>query len=48
MRKVLFATCLGAVATFAAGAATANDELSKLSVADAVEKIRALLKGAKS
>src|ERR1700687_6205889 len=31
MRKVLFATCLGAVATFAAGAATANDELHKMS-----------------
>src|ERR1700730_18485751 len=31
MRKVLFAACLGAVATFAAGAATANDELSKMS-----------------
>jgi glucose dehydrogenase len=31
MRKVLFATCLGAVATFAAGAATANDELNKMS-----------------
>src|SRR6202795_655204 len=31
MRKVLFATCLGAVATIAAGAATANDELSKMS-----------------
>src|SRR6202165_5391594 len=31
MRKVLFATCFGAVATFAAGAATANDELSKMS-----------------
>src|SRR5713226_9207573 len=31
MRKVLFATCLGAVATIAAGAATANDE--KLQVA---------------
>ena len=30
MRKVLFATCLGAMATFA-GAATANDELSKMS-----------------
>src|SRR6202047_5233468 len=31
MRKVLFATCFGAMATFAAGAATANDELSKMS-----------------
>src|SRR5476651_2035430 len=31
MRKVLFATCLGGVAVFAAGAATANDELSKMS-----------------
>src|SRR5229473_2435773 len=31
MRKVLFATCFGAVATIAAGAATANDELSKMS-----------------
>src|SRR6202158_324249 len=31
MRKVLFATCLGAVATIAAGAATANDELNKMS-----------------
>src|SRR5258708_12237858 len=31
MRKVLFATCFGAVATFAAGAATANDELGKMS-----------------
>src|ERR1700726_1645784 len=31
MRKVLFATCLGAMATIAAGAATANDELNKMS-----------------
>ena len=31
MRKVLFATCLGAVAAFAAGAASANDELNKMS-----------------
>src|SRR5260370_10441244 len=31
MRKVLLATCLGAVAAFAAGAATANDERIKLS-----------------
>jgi len=31
MRNVLFATCFGAMATFAAGAATANDELSKMS-----------------
>src|SRR5229473_2281576 len=31
MRKVLFATCFGAVATIAAGAATANDELNKMS-----------------
>ncbi len=31
MRKVLLATCLGAVAAFTAGAATANDELIKLS-----------------
>src|ERR1700732_3683309 len=31
MRKVLFATCFGAMATIAAGAATANDELSKMS-----------------
>src|SRR6266851_4858370 len=31
MRKVLFATCFGAMATFAAGAATANDELNKMS-----------------
>src|SRR3981081_4561924 len=31
MRKVLFAPCFGAVATFAAGAATANDELIKMS-----------------
>src|ERR1035437_5089077 len=31
MRKVLLATCLGAIAAFAAGAANANDELIKLS-----------------
>src|SRR2546430_14994408 len=31
MRKVLFATCLGAIAAFAAGAANANDELNKMS-----------------
>src|ERR1700704_4554146 len=31
MRKVLFATCFGAMAAFAAGAATANDELMKMS-----------------
>jgi PQQ-dependent dehydrogenase (methanol/ethanol family) len=31
MRKVLLATCLGAVAVFTAGAANANDELIKLS-----------------
>src|SRR5215213_9852138 len=31
MRKVLFATCLGAVTAFAAGAANANDELIKMS-----------------
>jgi lanthanide-dependent methanol dehydrogenase len=31
MRKVLFATCLGAMAVFAAGAANANEELSKMS-----------------
>ncbi|HLQ89419.1 MAG TPA: PQQ-dependent dehydrogenase, methanol/ethanol family, partial [Xanthobacteraceae bacterium] len=31
MRKVLLATCLGAVAAFTAGAAIANDELIKLS-----------------
>src|SRR5712675_2933633 len=31
MRKVLLATCLGAVAAFTAGAATANDELNKMS-----------------
>jgi PQQ-dependent dehydrogenase (methanol/ethanol family) len=31
MRKVLLATCLGAVAAFTAGAANANDELIKLS-----------------
>ena len=30
MRKVLFATCLGAVAAFAAGSANANDELIKM------------------
>ena len=30
MRKVLFATCLGAMAAFAAGAAFANDELIKM------------------
>jgi lanthanide-dependent methanol dehydrogenase len=30
MRKVLFATCLGAMAVFAAGAANANEELSKM------------------
>src|SRR6478672_10990162 len=30
MRKVLFATCLSTVATFAAGAASANEELSKM------------------
>jgi len=31
MRKVLFATCLGAIAAFAGGAANANDELNKMS-----------------
>src|SRR6201981_7754 len=31
MRKLLLATCLGAVATFVAGAATANEELNKMS-----------------
>ena len=31
MRKVLLASCLGAVAVFAAGAASANDELNKMS-----------------
>ena len=31
MRKVLFATWLGAMAAFAAGAANANDELNKMS-----------------
>ncbi len=31
MRKILLTTCLGAVAAFAAGAASANDELMKLS-----------------
>ena len=31
MRKLLLATCLGAVATFAAGAANANDALNKMS-----------------
>jgi PQQ-dependent dehydrogenase (methanol/ethanol family) len=31
MRKVLLATCLGAVAVFTAGAANANDELNKMS-----------------
>src|ERR1035437_8047879 len=31
MRKVLLATCLGAIASFAAGAANANDELIKMS-----------------
>jgi PQQ-dependent dehydrogenase (methanol/ethanol family) len=31
MRKILLTTCLGAVAAFAAGAASANDELIKLS-----------------
>src|SRR6266404_9905699 len=31
MRKVLLATCLGATAAFAAGAANANDELIKMS-----------------
>src|SRR3979490_1134170 len=31
MRKVLIATCLGAIAALAAGAANANDELSKMS-----------------
>lgn len=31
MRKVLFATCLSTVATFAAGAASANEELIKMS-----------------
>ena len=30
MRKVLFATCLGAMAAFAAGSANANEELSKM------------------
>ena len=30
MRKVLLATCLGAMAAFAAGAAIANDELNKM------------------
>src|SRR3954462_8180601 len=31
MRKVQLATCLGAIAAFAAGAANANDELIKMS-----------------
>ena len=31
MRKVLSAACLGAMATFAAGVASANDELIKMS-----------------
>src|SRR6202048_3314175 len=31
MRKMLFATCLGAMAAFGAGAANANDELNKMS-----------------
>jgi PQQ-dependent dehydrogenase (methanol/ethanol family) len=31
MRKVLFATCFGAMAAFAVGAASANDELIKMS-----------------
>ena len=31
MRKLLLATCLGAVATFVAGAANANDALNKMS-----------------
>jgi hypothetical protein len=31
MRKVLLATCLGAMAVFAGGAANANDELNKMS-----------------
>ncbi len=31
MRKMLFATCLGVMATFGAGAANANDELNKMS-----------------
>ena len=31
MRKVLLTTCFGAVAVFAAGAASANDELNKMS-----------------
>src|ERR1700730_12667764 len=31
MRKILLTTCLGAVAAFATGAASANDELIKLS-----------------
>ncbi|MDB5635077.1 MAG: hypothetical protein JWR49_3932, partial [Tardiphaga sp.] len=30
MHKVLFATSLGAIAAFAAGAANANDELIKM------------------
>src|SRR6202048_1445474 len=31
MRKMLFATCLGVMAAFGAGAANANDELNKMS-----------------
>ncbi|MEA2884355.1 MAG: lanthanide-dependent methanol dehydrogenase, partial [Bradyrhizobium sp.] len=31
MRKLLLATCLGAVATFAVSAANANDALDKMS-----------------
>ena len=31
MRKVLFATCLGATVAFGAGAANANEELIKMS-----------------
>ena len=31
MRKLLLATCLGAVATFVAGAANANDALNQMS-----------------
>ena len=31
MRKVLIAACLGSVAALAAGSASANDELNKMS-----------------
>ena len=40
MRKVLSAACVGAMATFAIGAAYANDELAKMAAAEPDSKAR--------